>query len=370
MTIIVPAGPPRKYSGVDDKTKIKLVTEALLKARRTATPPLLLLERTGTNWLNELYRHEVIWALEEILKGNRDLFAIIPHDYLEGASNEAKTLLTGVGNEKWWDKWREAAEDAPVILGVLDRFDNWCEAQLHKESVTIANLSEANRQKVFRTVEAIYQQFELTSKPAVAIGWIVPSDNENAQARTLSMDFLTNKDVVRSYKFNYWTGGGNIEVEINIKQFTDFRADLLAYSQRADQTAEENEATATSATDSKPFSAIAGIRWQDIQMKFLDGHTLKVTAKETTEKFDYKQMGFEDERTRKPNTQWGFLKLLAQSRGLLDWGNTQASENFKKKKQLLSDTLKTFFKIDDDPFYPYKDEKAYRIKFTLKAEGD
>jgi hypothetical protein len=29
-----------------------------------------------------------------------------------------------------------------------------------------------------------------------------------------------------------------------------------------------------------------------------------------------------------------------------------------------------FFQIDDDPFHPYRDEKAYRTKFTLKAEGD
>ncbi len=238
--------------------------------------------------------------------------------------------------------------------------------------MTIANLSEANRKKVILTVEAIYEQFELTSKPSVAINWIPPSDTENAQARTLSLDFLVNKDVVRHYKFNYWMSGGEIAVEINIKQFMEIRADLLAYSQRQVQTVEEDKTTVTSTTSSgaRRFPAIAGMGWADIQMKFVDGHNLRVTAKDSTETFDYKQMGFEDARTRKPNSKWTLLATLAKRGGQLDWSNPEASENYRKKKQLLSETLKAFFEIDDDPFYPYKDERAYRTKFKLKAEGD
>ena len=51
-------------------------------------------------------------------------------------------------------------------------------------------------------------------------------------------------------------------------------------------------------------------------------------------------------------------------------GRFRSGDNIRKKKQLLSETLKAFFRIDEDPFYPYKEEKAYRAKFTLKAEGD
>jgi hypothetical protein len=64
------------------------------------------------------------------------------------------------------------------------------------------------------------------------------------------------------------------------------------------------------------------------------------------------------------------MRILAERKGQVSWENSEAADNIKKKKQLLSDTLKTFFQIDDDPFHPYKDEKAYRTKFTLKAEGD
>jgi hypothetical protein len=61
---------------------------------------------------------------------------------------------------------------------------------------------------------------------------------------------------------------------------------------------------------------------------------------------------------------------LAKRGGQISWETSEASDNLKKRKQVLSDTLKTYFHIDDDPFYPYRDEKAYRTKFTLKAEGD
>ena len=64
------------------------------------------------------------------------------------------------------------------------------------------------------------------------------------------------------------------------------------------------------------------------------------------------------------------MKILAEKKGQISWEDGEASENIKKKKQLLSDTLKAFFRIDDDPFYPYRDEKAYRTKFTLRAESD
>jgi len=111
-------------------------------------------------------------------------------------------------------------------------------------------------------------------------------------------------------------------------------------------------------------------------------------------------MGFEDARKRKPNKQWELLRLLALRNGDLAWsdspqskgGNirrtaqdfgyemdddaTESAQNRgfgiikvedknKKRKQILSKSLKAAFQIDGDPFYPYKKEKGYKTKFRL-----
>ena len=65
-----------------------------------------------------------------------------------------------------------------------------------------------------------------------------------------------------------------------------------------------------------------------------------------------------DARNRLPNTQWHLLKLLAKTGGQLSWEDSEASDNFKKKKQLLADTLKAFFRIKNDPFYPVQRTKG------------
>jgi len=81
-------------------------------------------------------------------------------------------------------------------------------------------------------------------------------------------------------------------------------------------------------------------------------------------------MGFEDLRTHLPNTQWSLLRIFASNKGQIDWENSDAADNVRKRKQVLSNTLREYFQIDDDPFYPYSGGRAYRIKFALKGEGD
>ena len=86
-------------------------------------------------------------------------------------------------------------------------------------------------------------------------------------------------------------------------------------------------------------------------------------------------MGFEDEKKKQPNSQWSFLKLLATKNGELSWDNNndmsqKQINSAKKKKQMLSDALKAYFQIDEDPFENYRTEKAYKIKITLTPEDN
>ena len=71
-----------------------------------------------------------------------------------------------------------------------------------------------------------------------------------------------------------------------------------------------------------------------------------------------------------PSQQWVLLRVLAQLNGELTIKDTEAKDKYKKHKQGLAQTLKHYFSIDYDPFYPYhstheKGGNSYKIKLTL-----
>jgi hypothetical protein len=146
-----------------------------------------------------------------------------------------------------------------------------------------------------------------------------------------------------------------------------------------------------------PTPLPSGVHWDEITIKFNDGHNVTIKYEDKTFRRDYKDMGFEDSRARKPNKQWEFLYLLAENNGEISWGKssfgkradirkieqdfgykfdetTSQNKGFsiikipdktKKTKQLLSQTLKAVFPIEGDPFFPYKEVKAYKIRLKL-----
>ena len=77
MVITVPAGPPRRSSDIDSKTCLKLVINALMSVRSTAESRVVELERTDKNKLTQVYRGEIICALESLLAENRHLFRLM-----------------------------------------------------------------------------------------------------------------------------------------------------------------------------------------------------------------------------------------------------------------------------------------------------
>ncbi len=110
------------------------------------------------------------------------------------------------------------------------------------------------------------------------------------------------------------------------------------------------------------------LRWEEITLKFLDGFTVSIHSDNRKYKTDYKEMGFEDRRKFKPNKQWLFLQLLATKQGKVAWSDMEADPSFRKIKQRLSNCLKEYFQIEEDPFYEYKPIKEYRIKINLLPE--
>lgn len=118
--------------------------------------------------------------------------------------------------------------------------------------------------------------------------------------------------------------------------------------------------------------------WELITIQFLDYDNVTITAPNFKKRVNYQRMGFEDQKSKKPNKQWKFLYDLAPFKGDLTWTFTSYRERVdthplstplaRKWKQRLADALKKCFKKDEDPFYPYNKYKAYRTKFILLPE--
>ncbi len=111
----------------------------------------------------------------------------------------------------------------------------------------------------------------------------------------------------------------------------------------------------------------AGTTWEQICLKFLDDDRILILAGQYRREVGYGEMGFTDTRGRaiRPNGQWQFLKVLAKMNGEIAIADPEARDAYKKQKQLLSSSLKKYFRIDYDPFHPYRDGNSYRIKMTL-----
>lgn len=151
---------------------------------------------------------------------------------------------------------------------------------------------------------------------------------------------------------------------------------------------------------SKPVPKLpADAKWEDITIRFVDGHNVDIKCKDKTSRSDYKEMGFEDSKSRRPNKQWEMLQRLAENHGEISWEKfsagksstirkteqdfgyevdddepqnkgfsiIKAPDKLKKTKQLLAQTLKAYFQIDEDPFWPYEEVKSYKIKIKLIA---
>ena len=120
-----------------------------------------------------------------------------------------------------------------------------------------------------------------------------------------------------------------------------------------------------------PYKIPAGTCWSSVIIKFLDDERIEIWVKKQKHITDFKKMGMVGKsKIPTPCEQWLFMKVLAKCYGELSIKDTEARDKYKKQKQALSETLKNYFSIDYDPFYPYQScqEKignSYKIKLTL-----
>ena len=114
-----------------------------------------------------------------------------------------------------------------------------------------------------------------------------------------------------------------------------------------------------------PHKIPRGTKWENFIIKFIDNEKISIKVAGKNYETSFQELGLEDKRNGKPDSQWSLLVVLAKSGGEISWKSPEASEKFKKWTERLANRFREYFGIDYDPFYPYKETKSYKIKLTL-----
>lgn len=115
------------------------------------------------------------------------------------------------------------------------------------------------------------------------------------------------------------------------------------------------------------FETPANSKWNDVSIRFVDGHTVFVSAGSTNGRFNYAEMGMANRKAARPSVRWEFLHELAENHGSIDFDMGNPLKN-KSWKNGLSDDLRRFFHISDDPFVYDKTACCWQAKFNVICE--
>ena len=149
--------------------------------------------------------------------------------------------------------------------------------------------------------------------------------------------------------------------EDKLEATNSWNADILAFR---DKTVPKSEPVMAF------FETPANTPWGRVRIRFVDGYTVLVEAAGTKGRFSYTEMGMANRRESKPSMQWEFLEKIADNHGHIDFHIGDPDKN-KSWKFELSSNLRAFFRIDDDPFWPYDPAKHYwEAKFRLIPVSD
>lgn len=108
--------------------------------------------------------------------------------------------------------------------------------------------------------------------------------------------------------------------------------------------------------------------WESLDVQFIDGHFVKVSyVGMESKKFDYKDMGFINMKTMKPDLKWQLLLTIAENGGALT--NAKWDRKFGRNvKYELNEGLKCFFNMTSNPIPHYTKKRGYRPLFTLRSD--
>lgn len=106
-------------------------------------------------------------------------------------------------------------------------------------------------------------------------------------------------------------------------------------------------------------------RWEEVTIRFRDGHTVSINVGGVSQVCHYTKMGMADGRNDKPTKQWELLRDFAEAHGHFDWSNRKASRTKQKQRETLAGHLRAFFRIEGDPFAA--DGNGWRARFAVSS---
>ena len=115
------------------------------------------------------------------------------------------------------------------------------------------------------------------------------------------------------------------------------------------------------------FPTPADATWSDVRIRFLDGETISAAVGEASAVVNYTQFGMADGRNGRPTVQWELLRVFASEHGTLDWSSRSAGRRRQKQREVLARQLRTFFRIEGDPFVSAGN--GWQTRFSLTPDA-
>jgi hypothetical protein len=97
------------------------------------------------------------------------------------------------------------------------------------------------------------------------------------------------------------------------------------------------------------FPTPPGTKWEDVTIKFTDGHTVSIRIGTERGVYTYAELGMSSRKNRMPTVQWKLLQIFAAHHGTLTWKHPEADPKLQKRSEILAKTLRAFFGIGDAP---------------------
>ena len=113
------------------------------------------------------------------------------------------------------------------------------------------------------------------------------------------------------------------------------------------------------------FPTPTGSTWENVSIRFVDGHKVAVKVKSESGVFNFTQMGMANQKSSEPNLQWKLLQVFAEEQGELTWRSPYADPRNQKRKEILANSLGLFFRIKGDPFKLTADGKGWASRFNI-----
>lgn len=146
---------------------------------------------------------------------------------------------------------------------------------------------------------------------------------------------------------------------------------------------ELRNASKTNTNNIIPIKLPPNTKWEHIVIQFIDKETIKINGPDSfSQVVTFREMGFANKKMPEnpPTKLWDLLYTFALTRGTLSWDLLREKvknpdliyrslQNARKNKQLVSDKLKLFFNINDDPIVYNRKEKIYQTKFLIRPQN-